>query len=768
MKNLLYISLPVLAFASQAVSHNFEVADIDSIVSQMTLEQKALLLNGSISSTELGLTFVGNNSEYIPGAAAPTMTFPEYNIPFTVLADGPAGLRINPFRDNDSASYYCTAFPTGSALAASWDIEMVERVTAAMGSEVLEYGCDVLLAPGVNIQRNPLCGRNFEYMSEDPVLAGEIGAAYVRGLQSKGVGASVKHYFANNQETNRLNSDSRISTRAIREIYLKPFEIIVKKSDPWTIMSSYNKVNGTYVAESYPFLQTILRDEWGWQGMVMTDWIEPRNTAAQIHAGNDLLCPGSETQVKDIIEGVKSGKISIEDVDRNAKRILMYVARTPHWNNYHYSNTPDLNGNAAISREAAARCMVLLKNEGVLPLDTAAHRRVALYGNGSYDYTCGGTGSGNVNRAYSSQIFSGLDGHGFEINGKLKDTYLAYLDYAMKKLYNDKSIVLMNFGRMYPFEEMPLTRESMILREPESDVAIYTICRNSGEGRDRQLDGDYMLTAAEQQSIKDLAAIYHKAGKKLIVVLNVGGPVETASWRDYADAILCAWQSGQEGGNAVADILSGKVNPGGRLPMTFAIDYYDYASSANFPHDDLAVPQRHTGFWEPQYQRNWGKDYDYTDYAEGIYVGYRHFDKNRVATAYPFGYGLSYTTFEYGNPVMKRKNGVTEISLDVTNTGNFTGREVVQLYVKAPDGILEKPDRELKGFRVTGDLQPGQSERVILRVEDKDLASFDEKLNAWVVDSGTYRFMIGGDAETGLKEVKVKVSKQVTPVIAEF
>lgn len=750
----IFCSMTWNVMGQMVLSHD----NIDAIIGKMTLEEKARLLNGSISSTEFGWEFVGNTKEYVPGAAAPTVNYPEYGIPFTILADGPAGLRINPKRDGEGRTYHCTAFPVGTLLASSWNIDNVHEVAAAMGREVREYGCDVLLAPAMNIHRNPLCGRNFEYFSEDPLLAGEIGAAYVKGLQSEGVGACVKHFIANNQETNREHNDAIISQRALREIYLRPFEITVKKSDPWAIMTSYNKVNGIYCSEDHGLLQSILREEWGWDGLVMTDWIGRRNTAAQVHAGNDLLTPGSEAQVKDIIEGVKNGTIAMEDVDRNVKHILEYVMKTPRFKNHVFSDDPDLKANAAIARKSAAEGIILLKNNGILPLKET---KVALYGNGSYDITCGGTGSGNVNRAYTSQLYDGLEKKGIEVNKRLKDTYLAYMDYAMKKLYNERTMVMLDFGREHPFDEMPVIRETMLLREPESDVAILTVTRNAGEGRDRQIDDDYYLTEGEISTIKDLSYVYHQAGKKLIVILNIGGVIETASWKDYADAIICAWQPGQEGGNALADIITGDVSPSGKLPMTFPVNYFDHASSYNFPCGEIAVPQPHYGFWAPNKPRTTGKDIDETVYAEGIYVGYRHFDKAGIEPVFPFGYGLSYTTFEYGKPRIVKKGNEYHLTLEIRNSGSYTGKEVVQLYVSAPEQKLDMPEKELRAFAKTNDLQPGESQSITLVVNESDLASFDEQTCSWTTGSGIYRFRVGASSRDIRHEVSVKINQQI-------
>lgn len=756
-KLLIYAALFCAAtLAAQTVKLTPE--NIDEVVSRMSLEQKARILNGSVASTEYGWGFVGNTKEYIPGAAAPTVAYPDLGIPFTILADGPAGLRINPKRDNESRTYYCTAFPTGTLLASSWDVQNVETVGGAMGNEVREYGVDVLLAPAMNIQRNPLCGRNYEYFSEDPVVSGEIAAAYIRGIQSNGVGACVKHFIANNQETNREKNDALISQRALREIYLRGFEIVVKKSQPWSLMTSYNKVNGVYCCEDRELLQTILRDEWGFKGVVMTDWIGKRNTAAEVFAGNDLLMPGSEQQVKDIIEGVKNGIISEKEVDTNVRRVLEYIVKGLRYQKTVFSEQPNLKAHAEISRQVAADGMVLLKNNGALPLSKETTRRIALYGNGSYDLVAGGTGSGNVNKSSVSQVYEGLAERGFDVNSRLKDTYLKYKEYAMAKLYNERTMVMLDFGREL-FAEMEMSREAIMLRERETDVAILTISRNAGEGRDREIDNDYNLSALEVKMLKDICHIYHQSGKKVILVLNVGGVIETSSWSSYPDAILCAWQPGQEGGRAIVDIVSGDVTPSGKLPMTFAVNYTDYSSSANFPVLDLAVPQPHYGFWAPNKPRTTGKDIDSTNYAEGIYVGYRHFDRVAGQVAYPFGYGLSYTTFNYGEPRISMVGQAYTVTVSVTNTGNYSGREVVQLYVSTPVNNLDKPEKELKAFAKTRLLQPGESETLALTVNIEELASFDEVSSAWVTTPGTYLFKVAASAMDIKGTVSAKLKK---------
>jgi beta-glucosidase len=721
---------------------------LKNLVQRMTDDEKVNFLIGAGMSGFDGLTpIVGYvDKGKVPGAAGCTYAIPRLGIPLITLADGPAGLRINSTRPNSKITYYCTAFPVGTALASTWNEELVENVGKAMGNEVKEYGVDVLLAPALNIHRNPLCGRNFEYYSEDPLIAGKIAAAYVNGIQSNGVGTSIKHFAANNQETNRLGVNEHISERTMREIYLKGFEIAVKESKPWTVMSSYNLINGTYTSARRDLLTDILRSEWGFKGMVMTDWfggfpnfkaIANPNFAShevqQVNAGNDLLMPGLNSQKVAILKALKEGSISKETLDLNVKRILQLVLRSPTMKNYKYSNTPDLKAHAQIARQAATEAMILLKNEGQTLPYAATSAPVAVFGVTSYNFYAGGTGSGDVNKAYCVSLIEGLSNAGYSLNKELKEAYIPFVAQKLKE-ENDRREKegLLATGIKVP--EMSLDNDLYKQTAVNSSIALITIGRSSGEGVDRGLDGDFNLSQVERAMIDKVSDTFHAQGKKVIVILNIGGVIETASWKDKVDGILLAWQVGQEGGNAVADILSGKSNPSGKLTMTFPVQYSDVPSAKNW------VINTHVdwmGTDEPDLQQ--------TTYAEGIFVGYRYYNTFNVKPSYEFGYGLSYTNFDVSNLQLSNKTfeGNMTVTVDVKNTGKIAGKEVVELYLSAPAKNLQKPTSELKAFAKTKQLLPGETQKLTLTIKVKDLASFDENTSAWVAEAGTYNVLVG-------------------------
>ena len=734
--------------------------NIEDVVAAMTLEEKAHLIVGTgMAGIDSGdSAVVGETHSIVPGAAGTTYPIPRLGIPAIVLADGPAGLRIAPTRDDDSATYYCTHFPIGTMLASTWNPELVEEVGEAIGDEVLEYGVDVLLAPALNIHRNPLCGRNFEYYSEDPLVSGKIAAAYVRGVQSKGVGTSIKHFAVNNQETNRMANDAQVSQRALREIYLKGFETAVKESKPWTVMSSYNYLNGVYTSENPELLTVLLRNEWGYDGMVMTDWFGGSDAVAQMKAGNDMLQPGYNAQYEAIIEGVRNGSLDETVVDNNIRRILKLIVRTPRFKGYKFSNRPDLAAHAALTRSAAGEGMVLLKNDkNALPLKPEI-RKVALYGCTSYDFIPGGTGSGNVNRAYTVSLLDGLKNAGITADENLRKAYAGYVQSWRDKQVPDTG----SFAAFMPIvlpPECNFPTSELAAQAKANDAAIITIGRGSGEFLDRE-SSNFNLSAENKAMIADVSREFRALGKPVIVVMNIGSAVETASWYDKADAMLCAWQGGQEGGNSVADVLTGAANPSGKLTMTFPIRYEDHASTANFPIDITAQKGLTIGNKGPKYDR---KLVDFTPYEEDIYVGYRYFDSFNKNVAYPFGHGLSYTTFAYDNAEVTQRGSEVCVTVNVTNTGERAGKEIVQLY--ASDNLAKdrnKPEKELRGFAKTSELAPGESETVAINFNIDDLASFDPVKSSWYRDGGTYTLLVGASSRDIRSKLTLEVSENMT------
>ena len=709
MINKVICIVAALATCMTATAQPKLTADnIKEVVAAMTLEEKAALVVG----TQRGGVYPPPPAPGMPvrpnddpmnnaavtafsegrvrGAAGDVLAVPRLGIPTMVLADGPAGLRIDPKRPNDENTYYCTAFPTASLLAATWDAPLIERMTEAIGNEVKEYGVDILLAPGMNIMRNPLCGRNYEYFSEDPLLAGKMAAAYIRGIQSQGVGVSLKHFAVNNQETYRNGIDVRISEQALREIYLRGFEIAVREGKPWTIMSSYNKINGILVSENRWLLKDVLRNEWGFDGFVMTDWWAEENGARQIAAGNDMLMPGTQRQLREILDAINAGIIQERDLDWCVENILRVLVKTPVFKGYKYSNKPDLKAHANIAREVAAEGMVLLENNGALPLKKG--KRVALLGVDSYDALVGGSGSGHVNRQYEVSIYEGLKQAGFSLDAEQSKIYMDYVE-AEKSKQN-------------------------------RDLCILTIGRMAGEGDDRRLEkGDYYLSDLEMLNLQNLCTAFHAKKKPVVVLLSMGSFVEMSSWKHLPDAILHTWLPGQEEGNAIADVLTGKVNPSGKLPFTIAARYEDYSSSANFPSSNDNPAE--------------------VEYKEDVFVGYRHFDKVDITPTYPFGYGLSYTYFKYNNMTVKSDGDSITVCITVKNIGKHSGKESVHLYVSAPQDKLNRPVKELKAFAKTRLLKPGQSQMLKMTVNQQDLASWDTATHQWIKDSGIYKFSIG-------------------------
>lgn len=763
-------ALPVFALAVWSASSSIAAdtpqlgkSPVRDVIAAMTREEKISLVMGT-GMREPKLPpdrqppAVAETKEAVPGAAGSTFAIPRLGIPSIVLSDGPAGVRIQPRREGASRTYYATAFPIATLLASSWDVDLVERVGRAIGNEAKEYGVDVLLAPALNIQRNPLGGRNFEYYSEDPLVAGRMAAAMVKGVQSEGVGTSVKHFAANNQEWNRDTIDVKVGARALREIYLRGFEIAVREGRPWTVMSSYNKVNGTYASENAVLLQGVLRQDWSFDGLVMSDWFGGRDPVAQMTAGNELLMPGAIRQQQALRAALASGALEEDVLDRNVERILATIARTPTFLGSAHYDAPDLQAHSEVAREAAAEGMVLLRNDGTLPLRAAP--KVALLGNSAYATIIGGTGSGDVNEAYSISLQQGLEDAGSSVDGAVAQGYARHI----KEQEAKRPPMPMAFLLPPPIPEMAVTASDIDRLARKTDVAVVSIGRLSGEFQDRKREGDFELSESEKALLQGVATAFHARGKKVVVVLDVGGVIETASWRDHADAILLAWQPGQEAGHAIADVLLGRTPPSGKLAVTFPVRWEDVPSSGNFPGKTLLGP-------DPAARGPLAGDRAAeVAYADDIWVGYRHFATRGVATAYPFGFGLSYAEFRYSDLLLSANELDKDLtaSVTVTNTGHVAGREVVQLYLSAPGKSMPKPALELKAFAKTGLIAPGDSQVLAFTVTARDLASFDPPSSSWRAEAGTYIVKIGASsADIRLQATFTKAREEtVAPVSA--
>lgn len=715
------------------------IYNVNELINRMSLHEKALLIVGAERTMPL-------QEKKAVGAAGYTYAFPTFGIPSLVMADGPMGIRISPFRENDSQSYYCTAFPSCTLLAASWDKELALQEGRAMGQEAKQYGVDVILTPGINIMRNPLCGRNFEYFSEDPVLSGYMGASVINGIQSTGIAACLKHFIANNQQVNKLNNDARIPLQALREIYMKGFEICIREANPWSLMSSYNKIGGLYTQANPELLKTVLRKEWGYQGVVITDWYKKRNTTEQVAGGSQLMMFGELSQVEEIENAVKEGLLSEKQLDECVRYVLSFINKLGNSNKGKEEIALDLRANAELSRKIATEGMVLLKNDkNTLPLDEKKIK-VSLFGVSAYRSIVAGGGSSNVNKSYIVNIVDGIKKSGMSVDSDLENIYEKYCQYQEALLIplNIQAWERLSYFRPV-MQEMDITRNKKIIAEQaeKTDVAIIVLGSSSTEESDRKLGEAFGHSATEKSMIEQVCEDFHAKNKKVVVVLNVCGVIETESWSKLPDAILLSWFPGQECGNAVADILTGKVSPSGKLPMTFPVKYEDIPSSKNYPIIGKTKE---------------GKDFDYTNYEENIWVGYRYFTTAKKKVSYPFGYGLSYTNFSYDCPKLDKKNGKWIAQVRVSNIGIRSGREVVQLYVATPFGSIDKPLYELKGFVKTKTLRPGEKQVVSVTLTDYDLASFDVNSSNWVVEKGKCDFLFGSSSENIKAQVSGKIS----------
>ena len=641
------------------------------LLKKLTLEEKCALLSGAETFKTRGM--------------------PEHGIPQIWLSDGPHGLRKQAGESDHlglNPSVPATCFPTASAVANSWDAALGEEIGAALGEEAAAQEVSVVLGPGLNMKRNPLCGRSFEYFSEDPYLAGKLAAGYIRGIQSKGVAACPKHFAVNSQETRRMASDSIVDERTLREIYLTGFEIAVKEGHPRSIMSSYNLVNGTYANENKHLLMEILRGEWGFDGAVITDWGGSNDHALGVKNGStlEMPAPGGDS-VRELLAAVESGKISESDIDARLSELLPLVFDTKAA----LDAAPrefDAAAHHALARRAAAESLVLLKNEGAL-LPLAAGTKVAVIGDFAKNPRYQGAGSSMVN---STQVDVLLD--------KLIDSELNVIGYQQGFDRHGKPDAALQKSAC----ELATQADTVILCMGLDEIA-------ESEGLDRS-----NLRLAQNQV--DLLQAVAAVNPKIVVVLYSGSVVETP-WLDNCQALLYAALGGQAGAGAVADALTGKVNPCGKLAETWPLAYADVPSAADF------ATRRKT-----------------VEYREGLYIGYRYFTTAEKAVRFPFGYGMSYTTFAYSDMAADEQG----VSLTVTNTGSVAGTEIVQLYVAKKNSELFRPAKELKGFaRVT--LAPGEKQRITIMLDDKAFRFWNVKANRWEIEGGEYELLVGASVE---------------------
>jgi beta-glucosidase len=737
-----FVLAAVFVFASSAAGAQVakltdwaspSAANIHSILSEMTLDEKVRFVSGD----GMGTTAIG--------CAGDTRAIDRLGIPSIMLSDGPAGLRLGGGFSGNTSVKYATAWPNSSLIAATWDTGLLKEVGAGYARDSKAYGVDIVLGPGLNIHRNPLAGRNFEYYSEDPYLVGQLAKAFTEALQADGIGACLKHYAVNSQENNRSTGDEYVSARAIHEIYTPGF--IPAAAEAWSVMASYNKVNGVQASESILLQNDILRTEGGFTGLVMSDW-GAYHTPVAFKNGMDLNEPGGKpwdpkapSYEDEIAAALKAGTIKESDLDRAITNILAIVVKTNTFKHVQaaiasgeakdlgfytesFRNKTDLGADIIakdkeLARRAACEGIVLLKNaKATLPLKAKA--KIALAGSDAYisdvaNMRAGlvfeGAGSGQVNVRESSIVtpIDGLKAAGYTVIGAAKD---------------GSALV------------EGLSASSAASAAKSADIGIVLIGRPGQEGSDIiSMD----LTAPELSLIRDLSKAFHSQGKKLIVLLNTASAVEVASWQSSADAILWIGLTGQEAGNAIADILSGSANPSGKLAETWPVKYSDVPSSSFMP-NTTKVPAL---------------------YGEDIFVGYRYYDTKNVAPQYAFGQGLSYTTFSYSNLKLSssgfdldNEDYALTVTVDVTNTGKVAGKEIAELYVSDLHARVARPSKELKGFAKTRLLQPGQKQSLSFTVTKRDLSYFDEYANAWRADSGRFKVLVGGTSDASTLAAK--------------
>jgi beta-glucosidase len=645
---------------------------INDLIKKMTLEEKAALCTG----------------------ASPWTTTPveRLGLPELTVSDGPHGVRrVADVNDLVAASLPATCFPTASCMASTWDVDLIHAMGQALAEECIALRVDVVLGPGANMKRTPLCGRNFEYYSEDPYLAGQMAASFIAGVQSKGVGTSLKHFAANNQEFQRLTISSEVDERTLREIYLPAFETAVKKAKPWTVMCAYNKLNGTYCSENHRLLVDILKDEWDFEGFVVSDWGAVHDRVASLKGGLDLEMPGpKEQRVNAVVQAVRSGALGESVLDESVRRILGIIFKAAETSK---GGSFDTAAHHALARRIAAEGMILLKNNGILPLKEQQH--VAVIGCAAKEAHFQGGGSSHINPTQVDNPFK-------ELQKSARDTELTYAE---------------GYPAGTAFDQALIDRAIEVAQT--ADVALLYIAlpgSKESEGYDR---ADLDLTPQQVALIKAVTAIQPRT----VVILNNGAPVVMSDWIDGTAAVLEAWMMGQAGGGAIADVLYGKVNPSGRLAETYPLKLLDTPAHINFPGGNGEVR-----------------------YGEGIFIGYRYYDTKEVPVQFPFGYGMSYTTFAYKNPKVSAASfmdtdGLT-VSVDVTNTGKVSGKEVVQVYLHDHKSGLVRPPKELKGFAKV-ELQPGETKTVTLTLDFRAFAYYHPAYKQWITEDGEFDVLIG-------------------------
>lgn len=671
--------------------------DVKAILEQMTLEEKAALCTGA--------------------NAWQTVAVERLGVPAMTVADGPHGVRrVRDVGALMSDSLPATCFPTASALAATWNVELLVTLGKALADECIALGVDVILGPGNNMKRTPLCGRNFEYYSEDPYLGGELAAGLINGVQSKGVGTSLKHYAANNQEYQRLTIDAQVDERALREIYLAGFERAVRKAQPWTVMCAYNRLNGTFCSEHPWLLNDVLRNEWGFEGFVVSDWGAVHDRVASLAGGLELEMPGPRPhRVQSVIDAVQNGELDEAILDTAVERLLTIIFRAATTEKGH--TQIDVEAHHALARKIAGEAIVLLKNEGdLLPLKGV--QKLAVIGRSAKEPYFQGGGSSHINPTQVDVPFKELQ----ELAG---ETELLYVEgYPAERGFKQELV------------------DEAVMVAGEADVALLYVALPSykeSEGYDRP---DLDLTEQQVALIKAVAAVQPGT----VVILNSGSAVTMSAWIDDVAVVLEAWMMGQAGGGAIADVLFGRVNPSGKLAETFPLRLEDTPAHVNFPGENGAVR-----------------------YGEGLFIGYRYYDAKALDVLFPFGHGLSYTTFEYSNlqvsaQSFKDVDGLS-VSVDVTNAGDVAGKETVQVYVHDRESRLSRPYKELKGFAKVA-LEPGETKTVTVALDERAFAYYDPAYGRWITESGKFDVLVGRSAaDICLQETVRMESTQTLPSI---